>query len=262
MHSYVDRKDQGQAVLDAAIAATRVQGASVTQSSPVGVYGYSQGGGAAAAAVELQPTYAPSVNLKGGYAGAPPANLMEVLRSADGTALVGVLGYAINGLLVNNPALGPVLDAQVNAAGKAALAKIATQCIGDSLASFAYKRTSSWTVSGRSAYDVVNGIPAARAIVDAQRIGNVQPTVPVQVLTGTRDDLVDHGQARQLAVDWCARGGNVIYRPVIQYFDTAKTGLNHLGPAIGTMSSTTTWMIDRLKGIAQTSNCASLPSLP
>ncbi len=72
IHSYVDRKDQGQAVLDAAIAATRVQGASVTQSSPVGVYGYSQGGGAAAAAAELQPTYAPSVNLKAGYAGAPP----------------------------------------------------------------------------------------------------------------------------------------------------------------------------------------------
>ncbi len=187
---------------------------------------------------------------------------MEVLRSADGTALVGVLGYAINGLLVNNAALAPVLDAEVNAAGKAALKKISTQCIGDSLASFAYKRTSSWTVSGRSAYDVVNGIPAARAIVDAQRIGTVKPTVPVQVLTGTRDDLVDHGQARQLAVDWCARGANVLYTPVIQYVDTAKTGLNHLGPSIGTMSKTTSWMIDRLRGLPQTSNCGSVASLP
>lgn len=261
-HTYVDRKDMGQAVLDAAIAAMQVGGASVTQSSPVGVYGYSQGGGAAASAAELQPTYAPSLNLKAGYAGAPPANLMEVLRSADGTALVSVLGYAINGLAVNNPVLRPILDAEVNAAGKAALAKISTQCIGDSLFAFAYKRTSSWTVSGRPAYDVVNGNPAARAVVDAQRIGTLRPTVPVQILTGTRDDLVDHGQARQLAVDWCARGADVYYKPVTQYFDAAKSGLNHLGPAIGTAGSTTSWMIDRLKGLPQTSNCASISRLP
>ncbi len=44
IHTYVDRLDMGHAVLDAARAALNVSGASVTSASPVGIYGYSQGG--------------------------------------------------------------------------------------------------------------------------------------------------------------------------------------------------------------------------
>lgn len=63
LHTYVNRLDEGRALLDAARAARTVPGASVTDRSRVGLYGYSQGGGASAAAAELQPTYAPDVPL-------------------------------------------------------------------------------------------------------------------------------------------------------------------------------------------------------
>lgn len=71
LHTYVNRLDQGHALLDAARAARSVPGASVTAASRTGLYGYSQGGGASAAAAELQPSYAPDVRLAGTYAGAP-----------------------------------------------------------------------------------------------------------------------------------------------------------------------------------------------
>ncbi|MBO9534618.1 MAG: triacylglycerol lipase [Solirubrobacteraceae bacterium] len=263
IHSYVDRLDMGHAVLDAARVALKVPGASVTSASPVGIYGYSQGGGAAASAAELQASYAPDVNLKATYSGAPPANLMAVLKSADGTLLTGVLGYAINGLLANNPALKPVLDANTNDAGKAALAKVAEQCSADSILSFAFQKTSSWTTSGKSAYDVVNSIPAAKAIADKQRIGTIKPSKPVMVLTGTQDDIVAHPQAKQLAVDWCAKGASVYYQPAIQWLGSGGTGLNHLGPGLLDMDKAQAWLVDRLKGsTADINNCGLVGLLP
>jgi alpha-beta hydrolase superfamily lysophospholipase len=263
LHTYVDRLDMGHAVLDAARTALQVPGASVTSSSPVGIYGYSQGGGASASAAELQPSYAPDVNLKGAYAGAPPADLIATLKQADGTILTGVLGYAINGLVTNNAALKPILDANTNAAGKAALATASTQCIGDSILSFAGKKTSSWTNTGESAYSLVNRIPAAKAIADAQRIGRIKPAVPVQVLTGTQDDIVPHGQAKQLALDWCAKGANVYYAPVTQWIGSGGTALNHLGPMLTSIDATQAWLVQRLKGsTSQINNCGSVSRLP
>ncbi|MFF5422416.1 lipase family protein, partial [Streptomyces misionensis] len=44
LHTYVNRLDQGHALLDAARAARAVPGASVTAGSRTGLYGYSQGG--------------------------------------------------------------------------------------------------------------------------------------------------------------------------------------------------------------------------
>ncbi len=258
IHTYVDRLDMGHAVLDAARAALQVQGASVTAESPVGTYGYSQGGGASASALELAGSYAPDVNIKAGYAGAPPANLLEVLRTADGTSLTGVLGYAINGLIANNPELKSILDATTNNAGKAALAKVSNQCIGETLTSFAFKKTNEWTISKLSAHTVVSGIPEALAIVDKQRIGRIKPTVPVQIVTGTKDDIVGHVQARRLAEDWCRLGAQVRFAPVNQPLSSGGSSLNHLGPMLTNLDSAQTWLYDRLIGKAGGTNCYAL----
>ncbi len=259
IHTYVDRVDMAHAVLDAARAALQVPGASVTAESPVGTYGYSQGGGASAAALELASSYAPDVNLKAGYAGAPPANLLEVLKTADGTSLTGVLGYAINGLVANNPELGPILAAKTNNAGKAALAKVSNQCIGESLASFAYKKTNEWTTSKLSAYTVVSGMPDVLAVVDKQRIGKIKPTVPVQIVSGTKDDIVGHLQARQLAADWCRLGAQVRWAPVSQPLGSGGSSLNHLGPMLTNLDSSQIWLRDRLIGKAGGTNCYAVP---
>jgi len=262
VHTYTNRKDMGHALLDAARAALKLPDTSITTSSPVGLYGYSQGGGAAGSAAELAPSYAPELNLKGAYAGAPPANLTEVLKSADGTDLTGVIAYAINGITPYHPQLQPKLDELAKPEGKEALEKVKTQCIGSTLFSFGFQKTKQWTVSGQSLYDIVKADPEIKAAVDAQRIGKLKPSVPVQVLTGTKDDIVDHAQAKQLAADWCAAGVNVTYTPVIQLIGTGGTALNHLTPMITRLGQTHDWLVDRLEGKAVKSNCGSLRLLP
>ncbi len=86
--------------------------------------------------------------------------------------------------------------------------------------------------------------------------------MPVQVLTGTLDDIVDHGQAKQLARDWCAKGANVYYAPVRQYINSGGTALNHLGPMLVAKDQTQAWLIANLKGIKTPSNCGSVNALP
>ena len=262
LHTYVNRVDQGHAVLDAARAALQVEGASVTAASPVGAYGYSQGGGAAASAAELAATYAPDVNLKAAYAGAPPADLNAVMRTADGTTLTAVIGYAINGFLQTYPQLQSILDTETNAAGKAALAKIKTQCIGDSVTAYAFSKTSKWTKSGKTVGQIVAANPTVKAIVDEQRIGNIKPSVPVKIVTGTQDDIVTHAQVKRLATDWCAKGAKVEYSPSIQLYPTFGTSLNHLTPSLTEGTSSQDWLAARLAGKAAPSNCSVVRYLP
>lgn len=264
VHSYVVRLDSGHAVLDAARAARDLESASVTDSSPIGLYGYSQGGGAVAAAAELAPLYAPELPVKGAFAGAPPADLLEVVDSADGSSLTGVVGFAFNAISQYEPGLAEVFTTELNAHGRDTLARLANACIGDALltSGTAFTKTSGWTVSGRSFAQLADALPAVRDAVDAQRIGRLKPAVPVQVLTGTKDDIVAHGQAKQLAADWCAQGAEVTYVPVIQPVGTRGTALNHLAPAITRSVFSQQWLVDRLKGRPSASNCALLGILP
>ena len=262
LHTYTNRNDLGHAVLDAARAARNLPGTSLTGSTPIGLYGYSQGGGATGAAAELAPSYAPELNIKGAYVGAPPSDLLAVLKKVDGTALTGVIGYAINGLVEYSSELRAILDRETNQAGKDALAKVKNQCIGDSLLSFGLKKTSGWTKSGQSAAQIVEANPAAMAAVERQRLGKVKPTVPVMVLTGTKDDIVEHGQAKKVAQDWCALGATVTYTPVNQLLDSLGTALNHLTPVFLNAGAAQSWLVDRFNGKPVESSCGTIAQQP
>lgn len=56
-------RPEGYAGLDAVRAAQRLPDTEITEDSPGGIVGYSQGGQAAGWTAELQPEYAPELNL-------------------------------------------------------------------------------------------------------------------------------------------------------------------------------------------------------
>ncbi|MFD9502536.1 lipase family protein [Streptomyces sp. NPDC060035] len=259
LHTYVSRLDQAHALLDAARAARAVPGASITAASRTGLYGYSQGGGASAAAAELQPSYAPDVPLAGTYAGAPPADLTSVMKGIDGSALAGALAWSISGFAQADPDLRAVVDANVSATGKAALADASTMCVGDALFGYGFTKSSKWTTSGKSIGDIIAADPRAKAALDKQRIGTLKPSGPVRLATGVQDDIVPHAQARKLAVDWCNKGANVTYDAIVLPNLGDKILTNHLVPLITDQGDAISWLTDRLSGKAATSNCWSMP---
>ncbi|WP_405626665.1 alpha/beta fold hydrolase [Streptomyces sp. NBC_01396] len=261
LHTYVNRVDEGHAVLDAVRAARSLPGTSITSGSRVALFGYSQGGGATAAAAELQPSYAPDVTLAGTYSGAPPADLTEVTKAIDGSDLAGALGWSVNGFLQSDPALRPIADAHLNAAGRAALKDLSTMCVGDALLAYNSVHSTGWTTDGRSVSDIIQSEPALKAFLDEQRIGTMKPASPVRVATGTGDDLVPHAQARRLAAAWCAKGADVAYKPVVLP-NLGRALINHFAPLLADQGDAISWLIDRLNARPAASNCSSLPLLP
>ncbi|MEV6346510.1 lipase family protein [Actinoplanes sp. NPDC051851] len=261
LHTYVNRVDEGHAVLDAARAAKALPKTSLTARSPIGLYGYSQGGGAVAAAAELQATYAPDVTVTATYAGAPPADLEDVTAAIDGTELAGALGWAVNGFVQSEPALAPLLDEYLSTAGKTALTDLSTMCVGDALFGYAGQESSSWTTNGESLTEIIQAEPALRAFVADQLIGTSKPVGVVRVATGVNDNLVSHGQARQMAVDWCDLGGSVVYAP-ISLPDTGSPLLNHFGPLLTDQLSAVDWLGARLAGLPASSNCSTISRQP
>ncbi|WP_108956909.1 lipase family protein [Streptomyces fragilis] len=262
LHTYVNRVDGAHAVLDAVRAARSLPGTSLTPESRIGLYGYSQGGGATAAAAELAASYAPDVRLSGTYSGAPPADLTETIKGIDGSALTGALGWSLNGFLQAYPDLRPIADAHLNDKGRAALEELSGMCIGDSLIGYGFRRSSSWTKDGSSLSQIVEREPRIQEVLDEQRIGDRKPSGPVRVATGVQDDIVPHRQSRQMAVDWCRKGGNVTYKAIVLPNLGDKILTNHMVPLLTDQGDAIDWLKDRLEGKAAVSNCWSMPVQP
>lgn len=262
VHTYIERLDLGHAMLDGARAALALPDTSLSPATPIGFYGYSEGGSASGAASELAATYAPELNLKAAYVGAPAADLASVLDTIDGTALSGVIGWAINGVYGYYPEVEKHLHSFLNPAGEYWLGSNANETLTDTILYHGFQPTRLYTKNGQSALEVVKSNPDILAVLDKQSLGRVKPDIPLLVLTGTHDDAVGHGQARQVAVDWCALGADVTYWPVQQLIPATGIPLNHLLPIFADADRAEDWLLDRLQGLPAESNCATIAQLP
>lgn len=249
-HPYGNRTASARAVIDAARAAQRLPGTSLSSEGPIGFWGYSQGGHAAAAAAELQPTYAPELNVRGTYAGAPPVKLDDTLARAEGSTLIGVVGYFLNGAMRTNPEIGPVLDRVLNDRGHVMMRDTAGQCVGETLLNYSFQRTSQWTKNGESLGAAVVDDPVGRRVVEDQAVGNLTPTAPVLLASNVNDDAVPYNRVYDLAQAWCGRGVPVTLETIELPPILPGTAVGHGIPEFANVPVAAAWMIDRFNGIA------------
>lgn len=226
LHSYVNHIEEGHAVLDAARASLKFAG--LPADSPIGFYGYSQGGGAAAAAAEQASSYAPELNVKGTYAGAPPADLLAVMDAVDRSSIAGVLGMALNGYMERFPELREVIYPQLNERGRAFLAGAAEACIPDAAVKWGFWDSRQLTNSGKPLFELVRENPRAYEIIAAQKLGAAAPNAPIMIHNARNDDIVPHHQAVQLARDYAAKGATVYFTSNEVPTVVERTGLNHI----------------------------------
>ncbi|GAB2690344.1 lipase family protein [Thalassiella azotivora] len=205
LHTYVSREVTGNALLDVVRAAQRLPEASLPDAGPVGLTGYSQGGAAAASAVELAPTYAPELALKGAVAGAPPADLGPVGRNLDGSLYFGFLGYALAGLAESYDV---DTDPYLNDRGRRVLDELRESCVGDAVLGYGFTRSSTLTADGRPVTQVMEEEPFASVMAD-NVIGERRPTAPVLVTHSVLDDVIPYEVGRGLAQRWCRQGATV-----------------------------------------------------
>ncbi|MDT0308976.1 lipase family protein [Streptomyces sp. DSM 44917] len=250
-HTYVIRQAEAHAVLDVLRAAQRLEGAGLPSDGPVGITGYSQGGGASAAAAELAASYAPELDVRGAYAGAPPADLSVLAESLDGSYTAGFLGFS----LISLNAAYPELDILGLASdrGRELFERGRDACLTDSIFGYAFQRSSTWTADGRPVAEYLDEEPFA-SVVAEQRIGNIAPEVPVLVEHARNDDIVPYGQGRQMARDWCAAGAeSVQFRDIFSLVPL----FSHASAALNAATNSANWLQGRFSGTEPGSNCGS-----
>ncbi|HEY3467213.1 MAG TPA: alpha/beta fold hydrolase [Amycolatopsis sp.] len=243
-HTYVNREAEAHAVLDAIRAAQRLPEAGLPDDGPVAIAGYSQGGGASAAAAELQPSYAPELKLKGAYAGAVPADLAAVAKNLDGHYAVGFLGFALVSMNYAYPELN--IPALLNARGKQLFEQVRTECTVEAVAAHAFTQSSTLTSDGRSLTAYLGEEPYASRVAE-QKIGTLKPSVPVLIVHSALDDIVPYEQDRTLGRTWCGKGVKV-------QFSTSLVPTHVLG-AVRAYPEAFAWLEGRFAGLPPISNC-------
>jgi hypothetical protein len=231
---------EGYAVLDALRAATLLPGAGLSTTSPMGIEGYSQGGGAAGWAAQLQPRYAPGLRLLGVAMGGTPANLQAVAANLNGSAFFAFLGGAVIGFNAAYPSLDLLGD--LTPAGRAALAQLDSMCQEQALATYAGEQIQHYTVGG------INPIsePRWQQVLDANDLGAIKPQVPLLQYHGLADEVIPWQVEAALHSQWCVLGVTTLL--------TSYPG-DHVTTQVEAQSQVASWLGARLADNPAPSNC-------
>ncbi|KQB83644.1 lipase family protein [Corynebacterium oculi] len=256
-HTYAHNREEGRAVLDAARAALRATGSPAE--APVGLWGYSQGGGATAAAAELASAYAPELHIAGTFAGAPPANLPVVINSIEGNSIFGVLGMAVAGFAERNPSIfreeiAPLLNEE----GRRYFAHTPEMCIPDAMAAWGGRRSRELTTTGESFFEVAARSPILWQALTAQNLGQAAPTGPVLIRSGINDDTIPHSQVRDLAATYCAAGVPVSFSTDPLPTTLPGSTLNHALPLFQGIEPSLAYLLERFRGAPAPNDCRDL----
>jgi triacylglycerol lipase len=200
----------------------------------------------------LAPSYAPELHIVGTYAGAPPANLKEVLPYADGSALVGAIGYVLNSAMAAYPEFADAIRSKLTPRGQAMLDSVSRQCVGQTIIDFAFRHLQPYFTE--DIYELINEEPF-NTLFELQRIGRYKPNAPVLIDSNRYDPLVPWTAANQLGRDWCAQGADVEFRTNEEPPFLNKLMVNHALTMLVDGEPAMQWVADRFNGLPTTPNC-------
>ncbi|HEY8525065.1 MAG TPA: lipase family protein [Acidimicrobiales bacterium] len=244
-HTYMVGPAQGHAVLDMARAALRLPDTDLSPSTPVGLMGYSQGGGAAGWAAELAGSYAPELDVRGAAVGGVPGDLTATAEFLDGSPFVAFALMAALGLDAAYPELD--LESYLNDRGRALIERSQDLCLVSvdgfaTLISVAFTRIDDYVTTN----PLDTG--AWRARLEESRLGRRAPAAPVYQYHAVVDEIVPYEQAADLRRTWCDGGGNVTW--------TALPLAEHALGLVQGQGPGAEWLADRFAGEPATSNCS------
>lgn len=204
--TYTTGPSEAHTVLDIARAARQIPGAGASTRTPVGLWGYSQGGGATGWAAALAPGYAPDVKLVGSASGGVPNDLKVVGANLNGSPFGGLLGDSIVGFAAAYPKLAN-FDAISNAKGKQVAAQLKTECVNDNISKHAGLNITDLTKQHLT-YSQFVSLPGEAKILRLNHLATAAPApkVPVLQYHSTGDEIVPLAQAYKLHQTWCAEG--------------------------------------------------------
>lgn len=233
----------GHATLDSIRAAEHFAPAQLAgTATKVGLLGYSGGAHATAAANELQPAYAPELNIVGVAAGGVPPVSRATVDFLDGSAYAGFFFAGMIGL--DRAYREFEFDSLLNDKGKAKAQEAAKGCsTGNTLAP--YTHFDDYTTAPR-----MLDLPRVAKVIATNALGHATPTAPTYYYNAITDDLVWIKPLDELVANYCAHGATLRY-------ERDPLGINHTGGAAQFFVKGLAYLIQRYEGGAPPSTCTS-----
>jgi pimeloyl-ACP methyl ester carboxylesterase len=195
----------GHAVLDAIRATQAFEPAGLPGAKTrVAVWGYSGGAQATAWAAELQPRYAPEIDLVASAHGAAPYVLRETVAYLDGTPYAGILLAAVVGMSRAYPEMR--IDEVLNEAGQEMKATVSDQCIEEFAGEYPGARLDDFTRVPNA-----KDLPQISRVIDHNDLGQRTPKAPTYVYQSATDELEPVAGADAIVENYCRRGVAVQY---------------------------------------------------
>ena len=171
---------------------------------------------------------------------------------ADGSALVGVIGYALNSVIQAYPEAEAAIRSKLTPRGEDLLFKVKDQCIAETIAKFMFRHLQPYFNEPIS--DLMHE-ETFKGLFDLQRIGTLRPNAPVLINSNRYDPLVPWTAANQLGRDWCEKGADVEFRTNEEPPFLNKLVVNHALPMLVDGEPSMQWIADRFNGLPTTPNC-------
>ncbi|MFT3856372.1 MAG: lipase family protein [Aquabacterium sp.] len=238
-HSYLVGQVNGRATLDLARALQQLPGTGLSTTAPVAIWGYSEGGTSAAWAGQLQPSYYPTMNLKGVATGGLVADMLMAARATNATAFSGLtmattwgykvaypsLWFNVNSsywtrLLGSDQSSGPLAFPPKAADSQTSAMLHKNQCVNQlglyhSFLDIKYRNRGASPTDlpeGQAGYTVdqltsaTGPTPDWVAAMEANKIGNMKINVPTYLYYGVLDPILPQANFTEAYARLCARG--------------------------------------------------------
>lgn len=233
----------GHAVLDGIRAV--LKSGDFTGVSPDAIsvmWGYSGGSLASGFAAELQPSYAPELNIVGAAIGGTVPQIYPVLTLANEGPHTGLIPAGIVGLSHEYPEVEELLDEQLLPEKRDYFLRARDQCFGANGKDFEGHDIFSY-VKDKDIFED----PKMQEIMSVNSMGNNIPTVPLFLYKADKDEISGVDDTNELVAKYCDAG-------TIVNHNRDRTA-DHSTLAITGAPDALIWLKDRLDGKPMSKEC-------
>lgn len=210
-HGVFAGKFGGTTALDGLRAALSLRQAGLNKKAPISLFGIAGGGVGAGFAAELQPTYAPELNVKSAVLEGMVVDQRNFLRAADGSIGSGFGFATLLGLEPRYPEMR--INEKLNPVGRAIADVYRTQCQTPAYFTLPFVPLPALFNGGQGPADIPDFQPAFRDNL----LGGRAPKAKVLIASCRADDspmsLVPAKDSRDLAATYRRGGTRVDYQP-------------------------------------------------
>ncbi|ALG85533.1 lipase family protein [Gordonia phthalatica] len=198
-HAYGAGPLGARITLDSLRAVKNFTPSTITDASPIGLYGYSGGAIVTGHTAELKKSYAPELNIVGAAEGGVPADLKVVLQAAQNNVTSGLVLGAVLGLSREYDYFRTFLNRHMNPVGKAVLALKGPLCVQHQAMTFPFLNNIGFLEYPGGALRA----PAVKRVFDDTRMGKTVPDMPMYIWNSALDEIIPVSQVNTLVSKYC-----------------------------------------------------------